>query len=123
MATQLIIKCAHYLKINEPIHMTKFRTGNMLNTQENIGLLKDFLRGNGFDWNYLLIIIQMLKCRRLPAAHPSNTNTTIRDIQIAIDQVYPDVKSNDREKAKIGLAILETLANELGESLFLSTES
>ena len=123
LATQLIIKCAHYLEIDEPIHITKFRTGNMLNTQENIGLLKEFLRRNGFDWNHLLIIIQMLKCRRLLAAHPSNPNTTMKDIQTAIDQVYPDVNSKDREKAKIGLAILETLAKELGESLFMSTES
>jgi hypothetical protein len=51
MATQLIIKCSHYLKINEPIHITKFRTSSMLNTNENIALLKDFLNRNGDDWN------------------------------------------------------------------------
>ncbi len=47
MATQLIIKCAHFMKINEPIHITKFRTGSMLSTNENIELLKDFLDKNG----------------------------------------------------------------------------
>jgi hypothetical protein len=61
MGTQLIIKCTQYLKINEPLHITKFRTIGMLNTNENIAVLKDFLKDNGYDWNYLSIIIQMLK--------------------------------------------------------------
>lgn len=123
MATQLIIKCSHYLKMNEPIHITKFRTSSMLNSHENIGLLKDFLRQNGFDWNYLMIVIQMLKCRRLSAAHPSKSTTTVKDIQAAIEQVYPNRTSNDREKATMGLSILEILAKELDESLFISTEN
>jgi len=40
-----------------------------------------------------------------------------------MDQVYPDVNSKDREKAKIALAILQTLAKELDESLFLSIDN
>jgi hypothetical protein len=123
MGTQLIIKCSHYLKINEPLHITKFRTMGMLNTNENIAVLKDFLKDNGYDWNYLSIIIQMLKCRRAPAAHPSNNNTTGNDIKDAIDKVYPNMNSKDRDKAQTGLSILETLAKELNETLFISTEN
>ena len=95
----------------------------MLNTNENISLLKDFLNENGYDWNYLLIIIQMLKSRRLSAAHPSNISTTAKDIQTAINKVYPTMNSKDRDKAETGLLILERLAKELNETLFISTDN
>jgi hypothetical protein len=123
MATQLIIKCSHYLKIDEPLHITKFRTGSMLNANESIVVLKDFLHTNGYDWDYLLITIQMLQSRRLPAAHPSNSNTTAKNIQAATNKVYPNMNSKDRDKTETGLSILESLAKELNETLFISTEN
>jgi len=48
---------------------------------------------------------------------------TVVSIDLGMDQVYPDVNSKDREKAKIALAILQTLAKELDESLFLSIDN
>jgi hypothetical protein len=65
----------------------------------------------------------MLKSRRLPAAYPSNSNTTANDIRAAIDKAYPNMNSNDRNKAETGLLVLEALAKELNEPLFMSTEN
>ncbi|CAF0764847.1 unnamed protein product [Adineta ricciae] len=60
---------------------------------------------------------------RLPAAYPSNNNTTINNIQVAIHKIYPNTNSQDREKPQLGLEILEALGKELNETLFISTEN
>jgi hypothetical protein len=122
VATQLVIKCCHYLEMNEPVHISKFRTEAMLNSHENIEELKVFLTREGYDWNDLRIVIQMLTHERLRTAHPSDTNTTVENLQAAINKIYPNINSNDRRKAETGLSILYLLAQKLNETLFLSLE-
>lgn len=95
----------------------------MLDTNENITVLMDFLKDNGYDWCYLTAVIKMLKSRRISVAHPSNNNTTSNDIQDAIEIVYSGIDCEDRNKAQAGLAILEKLSKELNETLFISTEN
>jgi hypothetical protein len=73
-----------------------------------------------FKWEDIRMIIKMLKHNRLPIAHPNNENTTKEDIMKAIECCYPNTSSSWRKNAEKRLQVLEFLAAQLQEHLFIS---
>jgi hypothetical protein len=64
-------------------------------------------------------MIKILK-NRLTIAHPTDPNTTKEDILNAIKYCYPQESSSWRMNAEKGLKLLEFLATQLDEPLFIS---
>lgn len=93
---------------------------NDINTLDNADTLKSLLEANNFKWEDIRMIIKMLKHNRLPIAHPNNENTTKEDIMKAIECCYPNTSSSWRKNAEKRLQVLEFLAAQLQEPLFIS---
>ena len=63
----------------------------------------------------------MLKGDRIMAAHPCDVQTTVADLLKVIETRYPSPSSLERKKAEEGVEILQLLATELSQTLFVPT--
>lgn len=120
VAIQILVKMSRYLNRNELLCISACRNFNDINNLDNVDALKSLLETNNFKWEEIRMIIKMLKHNRLPIAHPDDGNTTKADIMNAIQCCYPQVSSSWRKNAEKGLEILEFLATQLQEPLFIS---
>jgi hypothetical protein len=109
-----------YLNRNELLYISACRSFNDINTLDNVDTLKSLFEANNFKWEDSRMIIKMLKHNRLPIAHPNDENTTKEDIMKAIESCYPNASSSWRKNAEKGLQVLEFLAVQLQEPLFIS---
>ena len=117
---QILVKMSRYLNRNELLCLSACRSFNDINNLSNVDTLKSLLEENNFKWEDIRLIIKMLKRNRLSIAHPDDANTTKEDIKKAIEDCYPQASSSWRKNAEKGLQVLEFLAAQLQEPLFIS---
>jgi hypothetical protein len=108
------------LNRNELLSISACRSFNDFKTVDNVDNLKSLLETNNFKWEEIRTIIKMLKKHRLTIAHPTDPNTTKQDILNVIKYYYPQESSSWRINAEKGLKILELLAKQMDEPLFIS---
>ncbi|CAF1517252.1 unnamed protein product [Rotaria magnacalcarata] len=119
LATQILIKIGKFLDRNESPFTGAFRSLSEINNLNNIESFKLFLNQHGYDWPEIRKVIKMLKSNRLTIAHPGDENTSNKDIEDAINKSFPDVSSPFHIKALQALQVLELLAVELQQPLFI----
>ncbi|CAF2003238.1 unnamed protein product [Rotaria magnacalcarata] len=104
---------------NESPFTGAFRSLSDINNLNNIESFKFFLSQHGHDWPEIRKAIKVLKSNRLTIAHPGDENTSNKDIEDTINKSFPDVTSPFHIKALQALQLLELLAVELQQSLFI----
>jgi hypothetical protein len=115
----LLVKIGKFLDKNESLFTGAFRSLSEVNNLNNIDSFKTFLIQNGYNWSQLRTTIKMLKANRITTAHPGDENTSHEDIQNAICACFPDESSLFHTKSIEALQLLQLLAEELKEPLFL----
>jgi len=121
VATQIIIKMSRFQQIMEDPRLTACRTMSMVMADPHIEQLKAFLGEHGYNIEEMRLAIQVLKSNRIAAAHPSDPTTTSPEIQTAIDRLFSSSHPK-RPIALKALKVLELLAEELNETLFLKAD-
>jgi hypothetical protein len=119
LAIQILVKIGKFIDKNESPFTGAFRSLTEVNNLDNIDSFKTFLIQNGYNWSQLRTTIKMLKANRITTAHPADENTSHEDIQNAICACFPDESSLFHTKSMEALQLLQLLAEELKEPLFL----
>ncbi|CAF1144099.1 unnamed protein product [Didymodactylos carnosus] len=122
VATQIIIKMSRLEQIIEDPRITACRTMSMVMAHRHIEQLKAFLGEHGYNIEEMHLAIQILKNNRLAAAHPSDPTTTSSEIRTAVDHLFPSSSHPKLAIALKALKVLELLAEEIKEPLFLKTD-
>ena len=120
MSSQILIKIAKFLNRKESMFNAMSYSVYELNNMHNIDLLKTFLNDHGYEWDELKKTIKVLKFNRLAPAHPGDSNTTTNKIEIAVHNCFPNITSQFHIKTIEALNILQLLADELNEPLFIT---